>query len=180
MDRIKENTHRLDILYRKHHNWLTAVAFNLCKDTDSADDLVAELYIYFAEKCNPSLWYLDSFNLMYAHSFIKSRFLNKVKVQKRNTPLDDDWDDVEPEYDLDRDERIEASYNEVVAELKHMEYTNKWASSKLAQIYFFDEDMTLDKLSKEIGICKSTGFLHIKKTKKHLRDTLKNPFKTNS
>jgi DNA-directed RNA polymerase specialized sigma24 family protein len=178
MDRIKENTLRLDVLYKKHHSWLIAVAFNLAKDKEVAEDLVQDLYLYLSEKCNPALWYLNSYNLMYCHSFIKSRFLNRTKVVKRNTPLDEDWDDVELEYDVDKDEKLEASYNDVVDELKKMEYTNKWASSKLAQIYFFNENMTLDKLSKEIGICKSTGFLHIKKTKKHLRDTLKNPFKS--
>jgi DNA-directed RNA polymerase specialized sigma24 family protein len=176
MDRIKENTQRLDILFRQSHGWLKACAFNISKDRDTADDLVCELYVYLAEKCNPALWYLNSFNLMYCYSFLKTRFLNRIKVQKRNTTLSDNYDTVDNEYDTDKDERIEISYNEVVAELKGMEYTTKWASSKLAQLYFFTDGMTLEKLSKEIGICKSTGFLHVKKAKKHLKDTLNNPF----
>ena len=75
-----ENNRRLDTLYRESHNWLCAVAFNFCKDKEVADELVGTLYLYLAEKCNPSLWYLNSFNLMYAHSFLKSRFLNKIKA----------------------------------------------------------------------------------------------------
>lgn len=58
-----------------------------------------------------------------------------------------------------------------------MEKTRAWASSKLAQLYWFNEDFTLDKLSKEIKISKSTAFLNVKKVKKHLKETIKNPFR---
>ena len=54
-----ENNKRLETLYKQSHNWLIAVAYNLCKDKEVADELVGELYLYFAEKCNPSLWYLN-------------------------------------------------------------------------------------------------------------------------
>ena len=171
----QENTKRLDILFRQSHNWLSAVAFNLCKDKEVADDLVGELYIYLAEKCNPSLWYLNSFNLMYCHSFLKSRFLNKIKSDKRKTEFTEEHDDVVQEYDIDGDERLEQAYNEVVEELKNMERTKKWVSSKLYQIYAFDKDMTLERLAKEINISKSTAFLQTKRAKIHLRGTIKNP-----
>ncbi len=172
-----ENNRRLETLYKQSHNWLIAVAYNLCKDKEVAEELVGELYLYFAEKCNPSLWYLNSFNLMYAHSFIRSRFFNKTKSDKRKTGLSDDYDEVEKEYDLDTDERLEEAYNQIVAELKNMERTRAWASSKLYQLYAFDKDMTLEKLASNIGISKSTAFLQTKKAKLHLRATIKNPFK---
>lgn len=172
-----ENTNRLDALFRQSHNWLIAVAFNLSKDKEVADELVGELYIYLAEKCNPSLWYLNSFNLMYCHSFLKSRFLNRIKADKRKTEFTSEHDDVVEEYDIDTDEKLENAYNEIVAELKNMERTKKWVSSKLYQIYAFDKDMTLEKLAAEIGISKSTAFLQTKKAKIHLRGTIKNPFR---
>lgn len=171
-----ENTKRLDILYRQSHNWLSAVAFNLCKDKEVSEELVQELYLYLAEKCNPALWYLNSFNLMYCHSFIRSRFFNKTKSDKRRTSLDDDYDEIEIEYDIDRDERIDDTHDKVVEELKRLEQTKLWAPSKLAQMYFFS-DHTLEGLSQEIGISKSTTFLHVKKIKKHLKETIPNPFK---
>lgn len=171
-----ENTKRLDTLYKQSHNWLIAVAFNLCKDRETSEELVQELYLYLAEKCNPSLWYLTSFNLMYCHSFIRSRFFNKTKVDKRRTGLSDDYDEVDIEYDLDRDEKIDNVYDSMVEELKRLEQTKLWAPSKLAQMYFFS-DKTLEQLSKDIGISKSTTFLHVKKIKKHLRAELNNPFK---
>ena len=52
-----------------------------------------------------------------------------------------------------------------------------WSSARLAELYFFQPDMTLDKLSKDIGISKSTSFLNIKKIKQHIRLTKENPFK---
>lgn len=178
MNKIQqENTKRLDTLYKQSHNWLMAVAYNLTKDKDAAEDLVSELYVYLGEKCNPALWYLNSFNLMYAHSFIKSRFLNRIKVQNRTSELSDDWDNTDTEYDLESDERLEDAYNSVIDELKRLEKTKMWASSKLYQIYAFDSEMTYEKMSEEIGICKSTAYLHCKKIKKHLKDTQTNPFK---
>ena len=179
MNKIQaENNRRLELLYKQSHNWLIAVAYNLSKDKEVADELVGELYLYLAEKCNPALWYLNSFNLMYAHSFLKSRFLNKIKSDKRKTEFTSDNDDVIEEYDIDTDQKLEETYNAVVDELKNMERTRAWASSKLYQLYAFDKDMTLERLASEIGISKSTAFLQTKKAKVHLRTVIKNPFKS--
>jgi DNA-directed RNA polymerase specialized sigma24 family protein len=171
-----ENNKRLDILFRKSHGWLSAVAFNLAKDKEVADELVGELYLYLAEKCNPALWYLDSFNLMYAHAFLNSRFLNRIKAAKRNVPLSDSYDEVESEYDVDADTNVEDVYNKMVDELKRLERTKLWAPSKIYQLYAFDKDMTFEKLASELKLSKSTVYLNCKKIKKHLKDNLDNPF----
>jgi len=172
-----ENNKRLDVLFRKSHGWLSAVSFNLSKDKEVADELVGELYLYLAEKCNPALWYLDSFNLMYCHAFLNSRFLNRIKAAKRNVPLSDSYDDVENEYDVDADERVEDVYNQMVDELKRLERTKLWAPSKIYQLYAFDKEMTFEKLASELKLSKSTVYLNCKKIKKHLKDNLDNPFK---
>ena len=178
MNKIQtENNKRLDVLFRKSHGWLSAVAYNLSKDKEVADELVGELYLYLAEKCNPALWYLDSFNLMYAHAFLNSRFLNRIKAAKRNVPLSDSYDDVENEYDVDADERVEDVYNQMVDELKRLERTKLWAPSKIYQLYAFDKEMTFEKLASELKLSKSTVYLNCKKIKKHLKDNLDNPFK---
>jgi DNA-directed RNA polymerase specialized sigma24 family protein len=176
----QENNRRLEILHKQSHSWLVAVAFNLSKDKETAEELVCELYLYLAERCNPSIWYLTSFNLMYCHSFIRSRFFNKIKSDKRKTELSSDYDEAEVEYDIDTDEKLEETYNAVVGELKNMERTRAWASSKLYQLYAFDKDMTLERLASEIGISKSTAFLQTKKAKVHLRSVIKNPFRSKS
>ena len=50
-----------------------------------------------------------------------------------------------------------------------------WSSAKIYELYTFG-DKTMEKLSDEIGISKSTTFLNVKKIKKHLKDNIKNPF----
>jgi len=171
-----ENNKRLDVLFRNSHGWLSAVAFNLSKDKEVADELVGELYLYLAEKCNPALWYLNSFNLMYCHAFLNSRFLNRVKAAKRNVELCDSYDEVETEYDIDVDEKIDDVYNKMVDELKRLEKTRLWAPSKIYQMYAFDKEMTFEKLASELKLSKSTVYLNCKKIKKHLKDNLENPF----
>jgi DNA-binding transcriptional regulator GbsR (MarR family) len=116
---------------------------------------------------------------MYCYRFIKSRFLNKIKRDKKikyqaDNPIDNR---VDTEYDEEWDTKLEETYNDVVQELKQMEHTRNWASSKLYQLYAFDDEMTLEKLASEIKISKSTAFLNCKKTKIHLKNTLENPFK---
>ena len=177
MNKIQaENNKRLDVLFRKSHGWLSAVAFNLAKDKEVADELVGELYLYLAEKCNPALWYLDSFNLMYAHAFLNSRFLNRIKAAKKNVPISDTYDEVENEYDVDADEKVEDVYNKMVDELKRLERTRLWAPSKIYQMYAFDKEMTFERLASELKLSKSTVYLNCKKIKKHLKDNLDNPF----
>lgn len=178
MSKCKENNIRLETLYKQHDGWLKAVAFNMCKDRDVAEELVSELYLYLAEKCNPQLYYLNSFNLMYCHSFLKSRFINRTKVDKRSTALSEDWDTTDDEYDYDTDERLEQAYDSVIDELKRLEKQPKiWVSSKMYQMYAFDREMTYEKMSEELDLSKSTAYLHCKKIKKHLKETLKNPFR---
>jgi DNA-directed RNA polymerase specialized sigma24 family protein len=178
MDKSKENNRRLGNLYKESHNWLLAATYNITKNKDTAEDLVGELYVYLGEKANPALWWgSNSFNVMYCYSFVKSRFLNKVKRDKKIQYHSDVYDDrVDTEYDEEYDAKLESTYNEIVDELKRMEYTKQWASSKLAQLYWFNEEMTLEKLASEIKISKSTAFLNCKRVKTHIKNTLPNPF----
>lgn len=180
MNNKQENNKRLEVLYKESHQWLLAASFNITKNRELAEDLVGELYLYLGEKVNPSAWWGDSFNVMYCYSFIKTRFLNKIKRDKKinyqaELPTDSERISDEP-YDESFDADLDMAYNEVVEELKRMEYTKNWATSKIAQLYFFN-DFTLETLSKEIKVAKSTSFLHVKKCKQHLRNTIQNPFK---
>jgi DNA-directed RNA polymerase specialized sigma24 family protein len=176
----EENNKRLEVLFKQHHNWLVSCSFNISKSKDTADELVSELYVYLGERVNPSLWYLNSFNLQYCYAFLKTRFINRIKIQNRTTTLSDTYDDIDSEYNTEFDERLDEAYEGVVNELKEMEKTRQWASSKLAQLYYFNDDMTLERLASEIGICKSTAFTNIKKAKLLVRDRVKNPFRSNS
>ena len=84
-------------------------------------------------------------------------------------------DDMDSEYDIDGDNRLEGSWNELKDELSRLKKGNMWSSAQLYEMYQF-ENLTMEELSKRIGISKSTTFLNIKKIKEHLRNTINNPF----
>ena len=175
----KENNRRLDILYRVKNDWLMSAAYNITKNREMAKELVAELYSYIAERGNPNIWYgIDDFNMMYLHSFLRTRHINMIKSNGKIQSLPDWHDEVEEEYNEEADIRIQKCYDDVVSEIQQLQRTKMWSSARLAELYFFSGDkMTLDKLSKDIGISKSTSFLNVKKIKQHIRLTKKNPFK---
>lgn len=172
---------RLETLYTKHHNWLGAVAYNICKNQTISEDLVSQLYLYLSEKCNPDIWYLDNYNLQYCRSFIQSRFINKIKrdqkILNRGNFIEEGWDIQDTEYDIDADLAIDEAYDEVREELERMKKKKGFASAMIYEHYWFS-DKTLDEVSKDIGISKSTTFLAVKKTKGHLKKVINNPFKT--
>jgi RNA polymerase sigma factor (sigma-70 family) len=170
-----ENNKRLEILYKQSHDWLMAVAINISKDRDTAEELVQDLYLYLAEKPNPKIWFLTSFNLKYLYLYIKSRFINRTKTSGRYQSISEDYDEIEVEYDYEFDSKIHKAYDDMVNELKHLENTPMWVSSKLTQMYYF-EGFTQESLAEEINICKSTVFLHTKKIKNHIKETIPNPF----
>jgi len=174
---LAENNRRLTRLYHQKSDWLIAAAYNIAGDRESAKDLVAELYLYLSEKINPKIWYgADDFNMLYLYSFIKSRYINSLKRNAKLRPLSNEWDTKDTEYDTDRDMNIQKVYDEVVSEIDELQKTKLWPAAKLAEIYFFTPDMTLERLSKEIGISKSTSFLNVRKIKQHFRSSKKNPF----
>jgi hypothetical protein len=171
-----ENNKRLDILCREHMDWLLSIGYNITKNRELSKELIGDLFLYLAEKGNPSLWYDKSFNLMYCYSFIKSRFLNHIKASKRLEGLDDDWDDVDTEYDYDWDKKMEKAYSDVQNEIMDLQKTKMWTSARLAELYFYS-DKTLEGVSNDIGVSKSTSYLHVKKIRKHLKEKITNPFR---
>lgn len=175
----KENNRRLDILYRVKNDWLMSAAYNITKNREIAKELVAELYSYIAERGNPNIWYgADDFNMMYLHSFLRTRHINMVKQNGKIQSLPDYYDEVDESYDEELDTRVQKCYDDIVDEIQQLQKTKMWSSARLAELYFFSGDkMTLDKLSKDIGISKSTSFLNVKKIKQHIRMTKKNPFR---
>lgn len=169
-----EITNRLGTLYIKHHDWLKSVAYNLSKNHEVSDDLVQELYVYLGEKKNPKLFFLDSFNLKYCHAFLSSRYLNLVKREGKNVYVERWRDTSEEEYNLEWDNELERFEEDVKRELQRLSTTSMWSSAKLFEMYQFS-DKTMEELSDDIGISKSTTFLNVKKIKEHLKKTIKKP-----
>lgn len=165
---------RLNILYRNHHDWLRSVAYNLSKNSDIADDLIQDLYLYLGEKKNQKLFFLDSFNLKYCHMFLSSRWVNLVKREQKNVYTDGIKDTEDTPYNEDWDKELERFEQDVIKELMKLRNTPMWSSAKIYELYQFS-DKTMEELSNEIGISKSTTFLNVKKIKQHLQDKITKP-----
>jgi RNA polymerase sigma factor (sigma-70 family) len=178
LDLRSDTNRRLEHLYISHSGWLKSVANNITKDKREGEELVAELYLYLAERPNSNLWYSTSFNLMYLRAFIHSRFINGKKRGSKTTQIrESDTSLVYEEYDIESDERFEGCWNEMIGELESLKKEKNWHSALLFEHYYFNDDMTLQKLSDEIGISLSTTYMHTKRIKEHLKEKLTNPFK---
>jgi RNA polymerase sigma factor (sigma-70 family) len=163
---------RLGVLYEKHHDWLNAVSYNITQNKPVAEDLVQELYLYLGEKQNKKLFYQDSFNLLYCYNFIRSRWINLIKRENKNV-YPTKWKDTEDTpYNTEEDLKNQKLYDDIIQEVKDLQETNMWSSAKIYELYAFS-GKTMEELSNDIGISKSTTFLNVKKVKQHLKNKFK-------
>lgn len=177
----QECERRLVYFYNKSYKSLIQIANKVTKHKEASEDIVMELMEYLHKQQNPKLWWgKDSYNIMYASKFIKHRYLNKTKKLNRITYVEDLYsDEIDIPYDEDRDFNIQTAHEEVLRELKHLEQTKLWTSSKIFQLYWMSTD-TLDEVAHKIGISKSTTFLAVKKIRKYLEEVIENPFNETS
>lgn len=173
---IAECNKRLETLYIESHRWLLNMALAVTRDRDSADDLVQELYLYLAEKCNPAIFWGNSYNIMYCQQYLKTRWINK---QKRNSKIlfkeEVYSDEMDIPYDTEKDIGIQQAFDDVMSELKRLETTKMWPASRIFSLYWMS-DRTLDSVAKDIKISKSTTFLAVKKIRQHLKEVINNPY----
>jgi RNA polymerase sigma factor (sigma-70 family) len=171
-----ECNERLDALARQSHEWLLKVSYNICKSRLESEDMVGELYLYLGEKCNPKLYYENSYNLMYCMQFLKHRWINKVKRNKKIQYVPTIQSEArDEEYDITLDTDIMNAYTEVMLEIQKLKKTRQFSSAMIYEIYWCGDD-TLQEVADKIGISKSTVFIHLKKVRQHLKGIIKNPF----
>ena len=179
---INENEceRRIVNLYKESHEWLLKASYNITKSKEESEDLVSELYLYLSKKCNPKIFWGDSYNLLYLHRFLKHRWINKVPVVKRyvalsSTTIPDWYNTPVEEYDIEKDEAMMKAHQEVIDELKRIQQTKLWPKGRIFEMYWMSAD-TLNEVAKKIGISSSTTFIAIKKIRQHLSKTIQNPF----
>ena len=166
---------RLGVLYTKHNDWLQAVSYNIANNKTVSEDLVQELYLYLAEKKNPKIFFQDSFNLLYCHNFIRSRWINLIKRENKNIYPTNWRDEEDTIYDTEKDLQNQELYDDIIKEIQELQKTGMWSSAKIYEMYTFG-DKTMEQLSQDIGISKSTTFLNVKKIKEHLKNKFKDKY----
>lgn len=173
-----ENHKRLAELYKRHHKWLIGSAYNFCKNEQTAEDLVGDLYIYLGEKVREKIWAKESFNILYCITFLQSRWLNKVKRDKKIQYKEKITDEIiNEEYNEDWDRKLDKAYEEVIKNIKDTHKTGMFVSSKLMEMYWLDfPDETLAGIAKKVNISNSTVYIHIKKMKNKIKNEIRNPF----
>lgn len=176
-----ENFKRLDILYKKHNDWLMKCAFNNTKNMMDAEELVQNLYVYLGTKGNPKLYYLDSFNLKYCYLFIRSRFINKVKRDSKLDQVDETtvYNIPDIDYDYDEDNLIEETYNNINKQLKIYKKQKKanLTAATIFDLYHKDKKTTINSLANKLNLNRITVYLSLKRVKQMLNEELKNPYK---
>lgn len=177
MNETKELRKRMEVLHRNHYIWLIQSATNITRSREEAEDLVGDLMVYLIEKGNPTIYYKDSFNLMYCYRFLQTRWVNKIN--KKNKLKVDELTyrmDIEDEvYPMEQDQKIMETFDEVQKELERLTKTRMWPKAKLFQLYYTNDD-TMIAVAEKIGISKSTTFISIKKIREHLKSIIQNPF----
>lgn len=182
-DRVqKELVKRMKILYTNHHKWLLQASLNITKNMEDAEDLIGDLYLYLMEKGSKQVYYKDSFNLLYCHRFLTTRWVNKVNRNKRmisnDNFIEDSWDLQDEPYPIEEDQRIMEAYEKVQTELHRLSKTRMWTQAQLFSLYHMSDD-TMIEVANKIGISKSTTFISIKKIRDYLKQNIQNPFRNN-
>lgn len=174
---INECNKRLETLHKKHYIWLLQTSKNISKSQENAEDLIGDLYLYLAEKCNPDIFYKDSFNLMYCHRFLQTRWINRVQRSNRIKSEADmmKYDRVDEVYPIEEDHEIMEAFEAVNGELDRLATTRMWPKAQLFKLYYMSDD-TMIEVADKIGISKSTTFISIKRIREHLKAAIRSPF----
>jgi len=161
------NSERVSALYKKHHSWLIACAFNLTSNKDDAESLIQDVYLQLLEMpdLEKIIYNKNDLNLFYLYKIIKSKFLNNIKAnQKLNkVALKQEVIDTqaEEEYSEEEDENTEKLLLLVTETLSGSLH---WFDSKLFTTYI-DDDHSIQSLSDATKISKNAIFTSLRKTK---------------
>ena len=170
------NAQRVELVYKKHHKWLLACAFNLTQSQGDAEELVQDLYLKLMEMENlhKIVYNETDLNLFYLYKILKSSFLNNVKAaQKLNqTSLKSEIIDNTPEeeYDYQKDQNTEKLL-ELIEDTLANDMT--WFDSKLFVTYI-EEDHSIQSLHNATKISKNAIFTSLRKTKTLIKQKSKN------
>ena len=164
------NSQLVEQTYRKHHTWLLQVSYNFTNSKDKSQELVQDLYLKLMEFQNiQKIMYHNDINLFYLYKMLKSIHLNGIKKVVNVLPIDDDLlNKPADEYSYEADNDFERML-ELTQEALNKEY---WFGKKLLEVYI-NEGHSIQSLHDATGISNSTIWTQLNKTKKSVREYVK-------
>jgi RNA polymerase sigma-70 factor (ECF subfamily) len=153
--------------YKKHHTWLSQVAYNFTKSKDKAEELIQELYLKMMEMPNiKKIMYNNDVNLFYLYKILRSIYLNGLKKQTNHLPIDDDLVNLPADsYSYEADNNFE----QMLALTNEALDTEYWFGKELLRVYI-EENHSIQSLHNATGISNSTIWTQLQKTKKYVRE----------
>jgi DNA-directed RNA polymerase specialized sigma24 family protein len=146
----------LDELSKRDNDW-RKMAFHICKNKDTADDLVQDMYLKFAN-------YNKKVNDFYVYFAIKSIWLDKLKDKKTKTvELLDNFNTLADSYDFELDEIKEITLKKV----KHLPFFERELLKLTTQ------EMSQRELSRQTDINLLVIQKTVKKTKEQIWQEIK-------
>lgn len=169
-----DNSQLVQHTYKKHHNWLSQVAYNFTQNKDNADELIQELYLKMMEMADcKKIMYNNDVNLLYLYKMVRSIHLNGLKKQTNHLQIDDDLVNLPADsYSYEADNAFEQTLALANEALDSMH----WFESKLLRVYI-EDDHSIQSLHNATGISNSTIFTSMKKTKSYVRNYVNNKMK---
>lgn len=165
------NNKMVEHTYRKHNTWLLQVAYNFTSDKDKAEELVQNLYLKMLEMTDiTKIIFKDDINLFYLYKMMRSLHINGSKKSVNHLPLEDDLLELPADsYDYAADEQWEQTLA-LTHEALEQEY---WFGRELLRTYI-EEGHSIQSLHKATGISNSTIWTQLTKSKKNIREYVKN------
>lgn len=146
----------LEELAKRDQDW-RKMAFHICKSHDTADDIVQDMYLKFAN-------YNKKVNDFYIYFAIKSIWLDKLKDKKTKTvELLDNFNTFADTYDFELDEIKEITLKKV----KHLPFFERELLKVTTQ------EISQRELSRQTGINLLVIQKTVKKTKEQIWDDVK-------
>lgn len=146
----------LEELAKRDQDW-RKMAFHICKSRDTADDIVQDMYLKFAN-------YNKKVNDFYIYFAIKSIWLDKLKDKKTKTvELLDNFNTFADTYDFELDEIKEITLNKV----KNLPFFERELLKVTTQ------EMSQRELSRQTGINLLVIQKTVKKTKEQIWEDVK-------
>jgi DNA-directed RNA polymerase specialized sigma24 family protein len=162
-----DNSQLVEHTYRKHHSWLSQVAYNFTNNKDNAEELVQDLYLKLMEMNDiKKIMYKNDINLFYLYKILRSIFLNQQKKNVNLLSIDEELYDMQYE---EYNEYADNEFEQMLALTNEALDSMYWFDSKLFRVYI-EEDHSIQSLHNATGISNSTIWTSHKKTKQYVKD----------